>query len=157
MHPDREPLTAGTPCYGRIGTMVNPASGEGRETARNVTWLMNTKVGMIQKFDEWSIILLSVHNDLLIFWWLPTVLAIGDLTARHFTFKSRVSWAPRKYSGGAGTSAGFWLGGLMPPCRLRRRKFDYEMVHSEVYLSKYVVSVAPFSTHACPDCSQNIT
>ena len=31
----------------------------------------------------------------------------------------------------------------MPPCRLRRRKFwtsDYEMVHSEVYLNKYVVS-----------------
>ena len=35
----------------------------------------------------------------------------------------------------AGTSAGFWLGGSMPPCRLRGtkfRKFDYEMVHSEV-------------------------
>jgi len=30
------------------------------------------------------------------------------------------------------------------------------MVHSEVYLNKYVVSVAPFSTRACPDCSQNI-
>jgi len=47
----------------------------------------------------------------------------------------------------------------MPPCRLRRRKFgkfDYEMVHSEVYLNKYVVSIAPFSTSACPDCSQNI-
>ena len=32
-------------------------------------------------------------------------------------------------------SAGFWLGGSMPPCRLRQRKFwkfDYEMVHSEV-------------------------
>ena len=27
----------------------------------------------------------------------------------------------------------------------------------EVYLNKYVVSVAPFSTPACPDCSQNIT
>ena len=42
-----------------------------------------------------------------------------------------------------GTSAGFWLGGSMPPWRLRRRKFrkfDYEMVHSEVYLNKYVVS-----------------
>ena len=25
----------------------------------------------------------------------------------------------------------------MPPCRLRRRKFDYEMVNSEVYLNKY--------------------
>ena len=36
-------------------------------------------------------------------------------------------------------------------------KFDYEMVHSEVYLNKYVVSTAPFSTPACPDCSQNIT
>ena len=44
----------------------------------------------------------------------------------------------------------------MPPCRLRRRqfwKFDYEMVHSEVYLNKHVVSIAPFSTPACPDCS----
>ena len=54
-----------------------------------------------------------------------------------------------------GTSAGFWLGGSMPPCRLRRRKFrkfDYEMVHSEVYLNKCVVSIAPFSTPACPDC-----
>ena len=55
------------------------------------------------------------------------------------------------------TSAGFWLGESMPPCRLRRRKswkFDYEMVHSEVYLNKYLVSIAPFSTPACPDCSQ---
>ena len=25
------------------------------------------------------------------------------------------------------------------------------MVHSEVYLNKYVVSIAPFSTPACPD------
>ena len=49
--------------------------------------------------------------------------------------------------------------GSMPPCRLRRRKFrkfDYEMVHSEVYLNKCVVSIAPFSTPACPDCAQNI-
>ena len=30
------------------------------------------------------------------------------------------------------------------------------MVRSEVYLNKYVVSIAPFSTRACPDCSQNI-
>ena len=30
------------------------------------------------------------------------------------------------------------------------------MVHSEVYLNKYVVSIAPFSKPACPDCSQNI-
>ena len=58
-----------------------------------------------------------------------------------------------------GGSAGFWLGGSMPPCRLWRRKFrkfDYEMVHSEVYLNKYVVSITPFSTSACPDCSQDI-
>ena len=30
------------------------------------------------------------------------------------------------------------------------------MAHSEVYPNKYVVSIAPFSTPACPDCSQNI-
>jgi len=39
-------------------------------------------------------------------------------------------------------------GQSVPSCRLRRRKFwkfEYEMVHSEVYLNKYVVSVAPFS------------
>ena len=39
----------------------------------------------------------------------------------------------------------------MPPCRLRQNKlwkFDYEMVHSEIYLNKYVVSIAPFSTPA---------
>jgi len=50
--------------------------------------------------------------------------------------------------------------GSMPPCLLRRRKlwkFDYEIVHSGVYLTKYVVRIAPFSTPACPDCSQNIT
>ena len=29
------------------------------------------------------------------------------------------------------------------------------MVHSEVYLNNYVVSIAPFSTPACPGCSQN--
>ena len=33
----------------------------------------------------------------------------------------------------------------------------WSLVHSEVYRNKYVVSVAPFSTPACPDCSQNIT
>ena len=41
--------------------------------------------------------------------------------------------------------------GSMPPCRLRGRKFwkfDYEMVRSEVYVNKYVVSIAPFSTPA---------
>jgi len=31
------------------------------------------------------------------------------------------------------------------------------MVHAEVHLNKYVVSIAPFSTPACPDCSQNMT
>jgi len=30
------------------------------------------------------------------------------------------------------------------------------MVHPEVCLNKYVVSIAPFFTPACPDCSQNI-
>jgi len=30
------------------------------------------------------------------------------------------------------------------------------MVHSELYLNKYVVSIAPFSTPAWPDCSKNI-
>ena len=47
----------------------------------------------------------------------------------------------------------------MPPCRLGWRKFwkfDYEMVHSGVSLNKFVVSIAPFSTPACPDCSHNI-
>ena len=51
---------------------------------------------------------------------------------------------------GAGGSAGFWLGGSMPLCRLRRRKFrkfDYEMVHSEVYLNKYVVSIVNNNHH----------
>ena len=59
---------------------------------------------------------------------------------------------------GTSAAAGFWLGRVN--CRLRWRKFwklDYEMVHSEVYLNKYVVSTAPFSTPACLDCSQNIT
>jgi len=31
--------------------------------------------------------------------------------------------------------------GSMSPCHLWRRKFDYELVHSEVYLNKYVVSI----------------
>ena len=43
----------------------------------------------------------------------------------------------------------------LPPEAKKFRKFDYEMVHSEVYLSKCVVSIAPFSTTACPHCSQN--
>jgi len=63
----------------------------------------------------------------------------------------------RSAANASATSAGFWLGETVPPCRLGRRKLDYEMVHSEVYLNKYVVSIAPFSTPACRDCSQNIT
>jgi len=49
--------------------------------------------------------------------------------------------------------------GSMPPCCLRWRKFwkfAYERVHSGVYLNKYVVSIAPFYTSACLDCSQSI-
>jgi len=43
-----------------------------------------------------------------------------------------------------------WLRGSMSmhPCRLRRRKigkFGYELVHSKVYLNKYVASIEPFS------------
>ena len=45
----------------------------------------------------------------------------------------------------------------MPPCHLKRRKFDYKMAHSEVYLNKYVVSIAPFSTPACLIALKNIT
>ena len=48
-------------------------------------------------------------------------------------------------------SAVFWLGGVnapLPPERRKFWKFDYEMVYSEVYLNKYVVSIAPFSTPA---------
>jgi len=45
----------------------------------------------------------------------------------------------------------------VPPEAKKMLKIDYEMVHTEVYLNKYVVSIAPFSTPACPDCSQNIT
>jgi len=44
---------------------------------------------------------------------------------------------------------GILVRGSMAPCRLRRRKFwkfDYQMVYSEVYLNKYVVNIAPFST-----------
>jgi len=50
-------------------------------------------------------------------------------------------------------SAGFWLGGSMPPCRVRRRKiwkFGYKMVHSWAYLNKYVINIAPLCTSACP-------
>jgi len=55
--------------------------------------------------------------------------------------------------GQTGTSTEFWLGGSMPPCRLRRRKLHCEMVHSAVYLNIYsdILQIC-----ACPDCSQNI-
>jgi len=76
--------------------------------------------------------------------------------SRPYLCSSRVHRGSWFHSSTAGTSAWFWLQGLMPPCHLRRRNFDYEMVHSEVYLNKYVVSIAPFSTPACHDCSQNI-
>ena len=45
----------------------------------------------------------------------------------------------------------------LPPEEKKIVKNDYEMVHSEVNLHKYVVSIAPFSTPPCPDCSQNIS
>jgi len=50
--------------------------------------------------------------------------------------------------------------GVIAPLPLKTKKIlkiYYKMVHSEVYLNKYVVSIVPFSTPACPDCSQNIT
>ena len=53
----------------------------------------------------------------------------------------------------AGTSAGFWLRGNAPLPPEANKKFYYEMVHYEVYMNKCVVSIAPFSTPACPDCS----
>ena len=34
----------------------------------------------------------------------------------------------------------------LPPEAKKMLKIDYEMVHTEVYLNKYVVSIAPFST-----------
>ena len=43
----------------------------------------------------------------------------------------------------------------LPPEAKIFGKFDYEMAHSEVYLN--VVSIAPFSTPACLDCSADIT
>jgi len=51
---------------------------------------------------------------------------------------------------GPRASAWFWLGGPLAAWgEIFCWKFDYEMVHSEVYLNKYVVSIAPFSTPAC--------
>ena len=79
-----------------------------------------------------------------------------------FTMNRRIAHFSNTVPAYLRASAGFWLGGSMPPCRLmlrKFRKFDYEMVHSEVglYLNKCVVSIAPFSTPAYPDCSQNMT
>ena len=82
-----------------------------------------------------------------------------DNYLRRFLDNNEYRSACRSVAAVSGTSAGFWLGGAVPPCRLRQSKFgkfDYEMVHFEVYLNKYAVSIAPFSTPACPDCSRNI-
>jgi len=87
------------------------------------------------------------------------VLQLTVLAGRTKTAFVRYSRASGRFTSHSGGSTGFWLRGSMPPCRLRRRKFckfDYETVHFGVYLNKYTVSVAPFSTPACPDCSQNI-
>ena len=88
-----------------------------------------------------------------------SVLQLTVLAGRTKTAFVRYSRASERFTSHSGGSTGFWLRGSMPPCRLRRRKFckfDYETVHFGVYLNKYTVSVAPFSTPACPDCSQNI-
>ena len=50
-----------------------------------------------------------------------------------------VEWRTQNFRLGAGTSAGFWLGGQCPLIAAWGEfffKFDYEMVHSEVYLNK---------------------
>jgi len=79
---------------------------------------------------------------------------------QHKFDKSRKYGAHALFASTARNIRRIFVRAAMLPCRLRRRKFgkfDYEMVHSEVYLNKYVVSITPFSTPACPDCSQNIT
>jgi len=79
--------------------------------------------------------------------WVKTMKSLNEKTRK---LQEEYEYDCVKHKVSTGTSAGFWLGGSMPPCRLRRRKFfenvDYEMVHSEVYRNKYVVSIAPFST-----------
>jgi len=39
-------------------------------------------------------------------------------------------------------------GGQCPLAACGEENFDYEMVHSEEYMNKHVVSIAPFSTPA---------
>jgi len=40
----------------------------------------------------------------------------------------------------------------LPPEAKKSLEIDYEMVHSEVCLNTYVVSIAPISAPPCPDC-----
>ena len=57
----------------------------------------------------------------------------------------------------AGTSAWFWLGGSVPPCSLRQKFFLKIWLRNGAFWSIsecHVDSIAPFSTPACPDCSQ---
>ena len=68
---------------------------------------------------------------------LESVMKLTQVRRNHVSCHRR--WLAHISCFYTGTSAGFWLGGSMPPCRLRQRKFwkfDYEMVHSEVYLNK---------------------
>ena len=51
----------------------------------------------------------------------------------------------------------FGSGGQCPLATWGKENFEIWLRNgaiSEVYLNKYVVSIAPFSTPACPDCSQ---
>jgi len=60
----------------------------------------------------------------------------------------------------AGTSAGFWLGRVNALLPLEAKKIFENLTTKWCilkYIWIYVVSIAPFSTPACPDCSQNIT
>ena len=91
-------------------------------------------------------------------WYAALVNAARSTSLRHEAKWSLVS-SIEENAFIAGTCAEFWWGGSVSPCCLRRGKlwkFDYEIVQSEVYLNKYVISIAPFSTPACPDCSRNI-
>jgi len=99
-------------------------------------------------FDKWTAILATLSD------W--TNVSVGTGVAE--TSGSTTQSGPRNAATTAARNVRrIFVRRSMPPCRLRRRKFDYEMMHSEVYLNKYVVSIAPFSTPACPGCSQNIT
>jgi len=46
--------------------------------------------------------------------------------------------------------------GRMPFLPPNQQRQSTEGLMQSVYLNKYVVSIAPFSTPACPNCSQNI-